>query len=179
MAQTLIDASTTISQVENTYWDLVAGVAQRRDSRGSAARSDRAAAEQRSSRAAAAPRRRSTPSNRRRKWRTSKPTCIRRCKTVSQLQNQLKSLVASNAGDPFGTRTSCHRLRCEQLPTASDLSTVVAEAQANRPEVRQALDKTARGRHRRRFCQESVAAAIRRSSAVSEQRICRHPCAGS
>ena len=89
----------------------------------------------------AAPRRPSMRSSRKRRFRTSKMRSFRRCRRVSQLQNQLKSLVAANAHDPIWEANLVPSTSVEQLPSAHDLATVVAAAQQNRPEVRQAEDR--------------------------------------
>ena len=139
-AQTLIDASTAISQVENTYWDFVAGwrnvVIQEEALR-------EAVAQQQSnvrlaSRGAAAPIDAVESETQVANFQTDVYLALQ---NVSQLQNQLKNLVAANAGDPVWDANLVPSTSVEQLPTANDLSTVVAEAQANRPEVRQALDR--------------------------------------
>jgi len=139
-AQTLIDASNTISQVENTYWDLLAAwrnvaiqeealreaIAQQQSNerlvkRGAAAAIDAVESETQVD--------------------NFQTDVFRALQTVSQLQNQLKSLVASHAGDPIWAANLVPSTSVEQLPSGSDLSTVVAEAKAKRPEVRQALDR--------------------------------------
>ncbi len=139
-AQTLIDASTAISQVENTYWDLVAGwrnvVIQEEALR-------EAIAQQQSnirlaSRGAAPPIEAIESETQVANFQTDVYLALQ---NVAQLQNQLKNLVAANAGDPVWGANLVPSTSVEQLPTANDLSTVVAEAQANRPEVRQALDR--------------------------------------
>ena len=177
-AQTLIDASNTISQVENTYWDLFAAW---RDVAIQEEALREAVAQQQSNvrlvnRGAAAPIDAVESETQVANFQTN---VFRALQTVSGLQNQLKSLVASHAGDPIWAANLVPSTSVEQLPTASDLATVVAEAKAKRPEVRQALDQAARGRRRRRLCKESIAAAGRRAGAVSEQRLRRHPDAGS
>jgi HAE1 family hydrophobic/amphiphilic exporter-1 len=139
-AQTLIDASTTISQVENTYWDLLAAW------RNVAIQEEalrEAIAQQQSnvrlvSRGAAAPIDAVESETQVANFQTD---VFRALQTVSALQNQLKSLVASHAGDRIWAANLVPSTSVEQLPTANDLSTVVAEAKANRPEVRQALDR--------------------------------------
>ena len=139
-AQTLIDASTTISQVENTYWDLLAAW------RNVAIQEEalrEAIAQQQSNlrlvrRGAAAPIDAVESETQVANFQTE---VFRALQTVSGLQNQLKSLIASHAGDPIWAANLVPSTSVEQLPSASDLSTVVAEAKAKRPEVRQALDR--------------------------------------
>jgi HAE1 family hydrophobic/amphiphilic exporter-1 len=139
-AQTLIDASSTISQVENTYWDLLAAW---RDVAIQEEALREAIAQQQSnvrlvSRGAAAPIDAVESETQVANFQTA---VFRALQTVSQLQNQLKSLVASHAGDPIWAANLVPSTSVEQLPSANELSTVVAEAKANRPEVRQALDR--------------------------------------
>jgi outer membrane protein TolC len=139
-AQTLIDASTTISQVENTYWDLLAAW---RDVAIQEEALREAIAQQQSnlrlvSRGAAAPIDAVESETQVANFQTN---VFQALQTVSGLQNQLKSLVTSHAGDPIWAANLVPSTSVEQLPSASDLSTVVAEAKAKRPEVRQALDR--------------------------------------
>jgi outer membrane protein TolC len=139
-AQTLIDASNTISQVEETYWDLVAAW------RNVAIQEEalrEAIAQQQSNvrlarRGAAAPIDAVESETQVANFQTDVFSALQ---SVSQLQNQLKGLVAANAADPVWNANLVPSTSVFQLPSAGDLSTVVAEARANRPEVRQALDK--------------------------------------
>jgi outer membrane protein TolC len=139
-AQSLIDASDTISQVESTYWELLAAW---RDVAIQEEALREAIAQQQSNvrlvnRGAAAPIDAVESETQVANFQTK---VFRALQTVSDLQNRLKSLVASHAGDPIWAANLVPSTSVEQLPSASDLSTVVAEAKANRPEVRQALDK--------------------------------------
>jgi outer membrane protein TolC len=139
-AQTLMDASTTISQVENTYWDLLAAW---RDVAIQEEALREAISQQQSNvrlvnRGAAAPIDAVQSETQVANYQTN---VFRALQTVSQLQNRLKSLVASHAGDPIWAANLVPSTSVEQLPSAGELSVVVAEAKANRPEVRQALDR--------------------------------------
>jgi len=139
-AQTLIDASNTISQVESTYWDLLAAwrdvaiqeealreaIAQQQSNERQVKRGAAAAIDAVESETQVA---------------NFQTNVFRALETVSRLQNQLKSLIASHADDPIWAANLVPSTSVEQLPSASDLSTVVAEAKANRPEVRQAQDR--------------------------------------
>ena len=139
-AQTLIDASNTISQVENTYWDLLS--AWRNVAIQEEALRESIAQQQSNlrlvKRGAAAPIDAVESETQVANFQTD---VFRALQTVSELQNQLKSLVASHAGDPIWSANLVPSTSVEQLPSAGDLSTVVAEAKAKRPEVRQALDR--------------------------------------
>ncbi len=139
-AQTLVDASTTISQVENTYWDLVA--AWRNVAIQEAALKE-AVAQQQSNlrlakRGAAAPidaiESQTQVSN-------FQDAVYAALQTVSQLQNRLKSLIASSARDPVWDANLVPSTSVQQLPRASQLADALALAQQLRPEVRQAEDK--------------------------------------
>jgi outer membrane protein TolC len=139
-AQTLIDASNTISQVESTYWDLLAAW---RDVAIQEEALREAIAQQQSNerlvkRGAAAPIDAVESETQVANFQTD---VFRALQTVSELQNQLKSLVTSHAADPIWAANLVPSTSVEQLPTSSDLATVVAEAKAKRPEVRQALDR--------------------------------------
>jgi outer membrane protein TolC len=139
-AQTLVDASTTISQVENAYWDLVAAwrnvaiqetalkeaVAQQQSNvrlarRGAAAPIDAVESQAQVS--------------------SFQDAVYAALQNVSQLQNRLKSLVASNAHDPVWNANLVPSTSVQQLPNANDLGGVIALARQNRPEVRQAEDQ--------------------------------------
>ncbi len=139
-AQTLIDASNTISQVENTYWNLVAAwrnVAIQEDAL------EEAIAQQESNvrlarRGAAAPIDAVQSETQVANFQTAVFSALQ---TVSQLQNQLKSLLAYNARDPIWDANLVPSTSVQELPAVADLSTIVAEAKENRPEERQALDR--------------------------------------
>jgi outer membrane protein TolC len=140
VAQTLIDASNTISEVETTYWSLVAAW---RDVAIQEAALGEAIAQQRSNvrlarRGAAAPidavESQTQVSN-------FQNAVFLALQTVSQLQNQLKSLVAANVQDPVWAANLVPSTSVEQLPSTHDLAAVVAAGQQNRPEVRQAEDR--------------------------------------
>jgi outer membrane protein TolC len=139
-AQALIDASSTIAQVETAYWNLVAAwrnVAIQED-----ALKD-AIAQQQSNvrlarRGALAPidavESQTQVSN-------FQDDVFSALQTVSQLQVQLKSLVVADPGDAIWTANLVPSTSVEQLPSAGDLALIVAEGRRNRPEVRQAEDK--------------------------------------
>ncbi len=139
-AQTLVDASTTISQVENTYWDLVA--AWRNVAIQEAALKE-AVAQQQSNirlarRGASAPIDAVESQTQVSNFQDAVYSALQ---TVSQLQNRLKSLIASNARDPLWDANLVPSTSVQQLPNASDLATVIEHAKRNRPEVQQAEDK--------------------------------------
>jgi HAE1 family hydrophobic/amphiphilic exporter-1 len=139
-AQTLVDASNTISQVETTYWALVAAwrnvaiqeealsqaIAQQQSNvrlarRGEAAPIDAVESQTQVS--------------------NFQNQVFLALETVSRLQNQLKSLVAADTRDPVWAANLVPSTSVQELPKAAELSTIVEVARQNRPEVRQALDK--------------------------------------
>ncbi|HZV76658.1 MAG TPA: TolC family protein [Candidatus Babeliales bacterium] len=139
-AQTLIDASNTISQVEDTYWTLVAAW---RDVAIQEEALREAVAQQQSNirlarRGAAAPIDAVESQTQVSNFQTSVFSAL---ETVSRLQNQLKSLVAASAADPVWDANLVPSTSVQELPAAHDLAAVIAVARQSRPEVRQAQDK--------------------------------------
>ncbi len=140
VTQTLVQASDTISQVETTYWSLVAAwrnVAIQEESL------RQAIAQQNSNvrlaaRGAAAPIDAVQSETQVENFRTS---VFQALQHVSELQNQLKSLVASSAADPIWNANLVPSTSVAQTPNAHDLAAVVAAGRQNRPEVRQAEDR--------------------------------------
>lgn len=139
-AQALIDASNTIAQVEDTYWQLVAAwrnvaiqeealreaIAQQHSNvrlarRGEAANVDAVESQT--------------------QVETFRDDVYSALQNVSELQNQLKSLVVTDAGDPIWRANLVPSTSVQQLPAPSDLDTIVAEGRQNRPEVVQARVK--------------------------------------
>lgn len=139
-AQALIDASTTISQVEDSYWNLVAAwrnVAIQEEAL------KEAILQQQSNvrlarRGAAAPVDAVESQTQVSNFQNNVYSALQ---TVSQLQIQLKSLVVADPGDAIWTANLVPSTSVQQLPTAGDLEQIIAEAQQNRPEIRQADDK--------------------------------------
>jgi len=140
IAQTLVDASSTISQVETTYWSLVAAwrnVAIQEEALKEAIDQQRSNVRLARSGAGApidAVESQTQVSN-------YQDNVYLALHEVSRLQNQLKNLVASNANDPIWRANLVPSTSVLELPSASDLENVVTKAKANRPEVRQAEDR--------------------------------------
>lgn len=139
-SQSLVDASNSISQVENAYWNLVA--AWRNVAIQEEALKD-AVAQQRSTvrlarRGAAAPIDATESAT---QVATFQDNVYSGLQTVAQLQNQLKGLLVTDPGDPIWTANLMPVSPVLQLPTSPSLQDIVASAMKNRPEVRQALDK--------------------------------------
>jgi outer membrane protein TolC len=141
-AQTLVDTSTALSNVENTYWSLVAAwrnVAIQEESL-----SEAIAQQQSNVRAArkgtAAPidviESQTQVSN-------FQDSVFSALQSVSQLQNQLKSLIVADAGDPIWQANLVPSTSVLSLPHSQDLNAIIALGNKNRPEVQLARDKTA------------------------------------
>ena len=139
-AQALIDASNTLSQVEDAYWNLVAAW------RNVAIQEEalrEAIAQQQSNvrlarRGAAAPIDAVESQTQVSNFQNDVYSALQ---TVSQLQVQLKSLVVADPGDPIWVANLVPSTSVQELPNPADLAQIVAEARQNRPEVRQAQDK--------------------------------------
>jgi outer membrane protein TolC len=139
-AQSLVEASNTISQVENAYWNLVS--AWRNVAIQEEALKD-AVAQQKSTvrlarRGAAAPIDATESSTQVAAFQDNVFSALQ---TVSELQNQLKGLVVTDAGDPIWMANLVPTSSASQLPLAPTLESIVGVALKNRPEVRQAVDK--------------------------------------
>jgi outer membrane protein TolC len=140
VAQTLVDASNTISQVEDAYWSLVAAwrdVAIQEEALG------QAIAQQQSNvrlaaRGEAAPIDAVESQTQVSNFEDGVFSALER---VSQLQNQLKNLVTADSSDPIWNANLVPSTSVQALPSAGDLATVVAAGRENRPEVRQAEDR--------------------------------------
>jgi outer membrane protein TolC len=139
-AQTLVDASNTISEVEDTYWNLVAAwrnVAIQEEAL-------REAILQQQSNVRLAKRGAAAPIDAvesETQVATFQDDVFSALENVSQLQNQLKSLVVTDAADPIWRANLVPSSTVQQLPNAGDLETIIAQGEQNRPEVRQAEDK--------------------------------------
>jgi outer membrane protein TolC len=139
-AQALVDASNTISQVEDAYWNLVAAwrsVAIEEEAL------KEAVAQQQSNvrlarRGAAAP---IDVVESQTQVSTFQDNVFSALQTVSELQTQLKSLIVTDSNDPVWRANLVPSSPALQLPSAGDLDTIVALAQRYRPEVRQAQDQ--------------------------------------
>jgi outer membrane protein TolC len=139
-AQTLVDSSNTISQVEDAYWNLVAAwrnVAIQEEAL------KQAITQQQSNvrlakRGAAAP---IDAVESETQVATFQDDVFSALQNVSLLQNQLKGLIVADPADPIWSANLMPSSSVLQLPSAGDLKTIVAEGLQNRPEVRQAEDK--------------------------------------
>jgi outer membrane protein TolC len=138
----LTDASNTISQVEDAYWSLVAAwrnVAIQEDALKDAI-SQQQSNVRLASKGAAAPIDAVESSTQVSNFQDNVFSALQ---NVSELQNTLKSLVVTDPGDPIWRANLVPTSSVLQLPNVPGLDEIVAEGMKNRPEVRQALAKTA------------------------------------
>ncbi|MGB8909872.1 MAG: TolC family protein [Candidatus Cybelea sp.] len=151
-AQALVDASSTISQVENAYWNLVAAwrnVAIQEEAL------NEAILQQRSNvrlarRGASAPVDAVESQTQVSNFQNNVYSALQ---TVSQVQVQLKSLVVGDPADPIWTANLVPSTSVLELPSVYDLATIVSQAKQSRPEVRQAEDKRLAAEIDRTFAQ--------------------------
>lgn len=139
-AQALVDASNTIAQVEDSYWNLVAAwraVAIQEDALREAALQQRSVIRLATRGVAPA----SGAVEAARQVANFQAGVYTALQTVAQLQIQLKSLIVADPKDPIWQANLVPSSPAQQLPAAGDLAAVVALAQINRPEVRQATDQ--------------------------------------
>jgi outer membrane protein TolC len=139
-AQALVDASTTIAQVEDAYWDLVAAwrnVAIQEDALNQAVLQQQSVVRL-AKRGAVA---RITVIESETQVANFQASVFSALQTVSELQTQLKSLIVADARDPLWSANLVPSSPVQQLPTAGDLAEIVALAEQQRPEVRQVVDE--------------------------------------
>jgi outer membrane protein TolC len=139
-AQALIDASNSISQVEDAYWNLVAAwrnVAIQEEALKEAVTQQQSNVRL-AKRGAAAPIDAVESSTQVSNFQDQVFSALQ---NVSELQNQLKGLVVTDPSDPIWMANLVPTSPVQQLPSPADLNTLVAVADQNRPEVRQARDK--------------------------------------
>ncbi len=135
-AQTYVTASSTIAAVSNTYWDLVAAwrnVAIQEDAL------HQAILQQQSNvrlakRGAAAPIDAVESST---QVATYQDAVYSALQNVSSLQNELKSLVVDDPADPIWQANLVPTSSVRNVPNVPPLATMLTNAMANRPELRQ------------------------------------------
>lgn len=138
--QALVDASNTISQVEDTYWSLVA--AWRNVAIQEEALKD-AVTQQQSTvrlarRGAAAPIDTTEAAT---QVATFQDNVFSALQSVSELQNGLKGMLVTDPGNPIWMANLVPTSAIAEVPSAPTLQEIVSEAIRNRPEIRQAMDK--------------------------------------
>lgn len=138
--QALVDASNVISQVEDSYWELVAAwrnVAIQEDALEEAIKQQRSTvrlAQRGAAPAIEAVETQTQVSN-------FQDNLFSALRTVAELQNQLKSLVVTDPKDPIWSANLVPSSPVAQLPSAGDLAAIVSLAQSHRPEMRLAQDQ--------------------------------------
>lgn len=139
-AQALVDSSTTIAQVEDAYWDLVAAwrnVAIQEDALKQAVEQQRSTVRL-ATRGVAPPIIAVESETQAANFQSQVFSALQR---VSELQNQLKSLIVADPDDPIWRANLVPSSPVQQLPNAGDLAAIVKLAQQQRPEVRQVIDQ--------------------------------------
>ncbi len=135
-AQTLVNVSSTLSQVEDTYWNLVSAwrnVAIQEDAL-------RHAVAQQQSNVRLAKAGRAAPID---AVESSSQVAVYQdnvfsaLSTVSQLQNELKALIVDDPADPIWRANLMPTTAVLQLPRAPSLDELLANAMKNRPEIAQ------------------------------------------
>jgi outer membrane protein TolC len=139
-AQALVDASNTLAQVEDAYWNLVAAwrnVAIAEEALKEAVELQQSTARL-AQRGVAPPIVAVESETQVANFQTQVFAALQ---NVSLVQNQLKSLVVADPNDPIWLANLVPSSPVQQLPTPADLASIVAQAQRSRPEVRQAEDQ--------------------------------------
>ncbi|HTX58013.1 MAG TPA: TolC family protein [Candidatus Acidoferrales bacterium] len=138
-ASTLASVSTTLATVEDAYWNLVAAwrnVAIQEDALHTSVLQQQSNVRQ-AKRGYAAPIDAVESSTEVAYYQQQVFAALQ---NVSALQNQLKSLIVTDPGDPIWSANLVPTSPVLQLPASPSLDSVLAAAMQNRPEVRQALD---------------------------------------
>ncbi len=136
-AQTLASVSNTLSGVENAYWDLVAGwrnVAIQEDAL-------RSAISQQHSNVRSARQGQAAPIDAvqsETQVSTYQNNVFSALQNVAALQNQLKSLILDDPGDPIWRANLMPTTSVEQSPTEPSLDQMLTTAMQHRPELAQA-----------------------------------------
>ncbi len=139
-AQALVDASSTLAQVEDAYWDLVAAwrsVAIQEEALNQAVQQEQDVVRL-AQRGAAPP---VTVTESQTQVANFQAQVFSALESVSRLQNQLKGLIVASADDPMWSANLVPSSPVQELPSSKELAAIVAEAQQRRPEVRQVNDQ--------------------------------------
>jgi HAE1 family hydrophobic/amphiphilic exporter-1 len=139
-AQALVDTSNVLTQVEDSYWDLVAAwrnVAIQEDALGEAVAQQQSNARL-ARQGAAAPIDVVESQTQVSRFQDNVFSALR---TVAELQNELKGLIVADPTDPIWGANLVPSSPAQQLPSAGDLDAIVEQAQQNRPEMRIAQDE--------------------------------------
>ncbi|HEV3091137.1 MAG TPA: TolC family protein [Candidatus Cybelea sp.] len=134
-AQALVDVSSTLEQVEDSYWDLVASwrnVAIAEDALKEAIAQQRTVV--RLAKQGAAPP--VTAVEVQTQVSNFQSDVFSALQEVAEIQNQLKSQLVTGSQDPIWGANLVPSSPVQELPSPGDLAQIVAQAQTNRPEVR-------------------------------------------
>jgi len=135
-AQSLVDASNTIAQVEDAYWDLVAGwrnVAIQEEALKEAVRQQQSNVRM-AKRGAAAPIDAVESQTQVSNFQNGVFSALQ---TVSELQNELKGLVVTDSQDPIWNANLVPTSPVQEVAMPPDVEAIVASADRDRPEVAQ------------------------------------------
>lgn len=139
-AQALVDTSSTLAQVEDAYWDLVAAwrnVAIQEEALKEAIEQQRLAVRT-AARGAVAPITAVEAQTQVANFQSQLYTALQ---SVAQLQTQLKNLIVAQPSDPIWSANLVPSAPVQELPNAGDLAAILALAERTRPEVRQVGDQ--------------------------------------
>ena len=139
-AQTLVDASNTLAQVEDTYWDLVAAwrnVAIQEEALHQAEAQEHSVVRLATRGAAPAV----TAVEAQTQVANFQSQVFAALEDVAKLQNQLKSLIVADPGDQIWKANLVPSSPVRELPSIGELRDVVAQARQLRPEMRQVFDQ--------------------------------------
>ncbi len=166
----LVNASDTISQVSNAYWNLVAAwrnVAIQEEALKDAVKQQHSIVRL-AKRGATAPIDATEAAT---QVATFQDSVYSALQTVAELQNQLKSLIVTDAGDKIWEANLLPTSQVEQLPGAPTLQTVVQTAVQNRPEIQQSLDRYKQADIDFKFAKNQALPQADAAVTVSKQRI--------
>jgi HAE1 family hydrophobic/amphiphilic exporter-1 len=139
-AQTLVDTSNLINEVEDAYWDLVAAwrnVAIQEEALREAVLQEQSVI--RLARRGAAPPIEATEVQT--QVANFQDAVFTGLRTVAEAQNHLKSLILADPKDQIWYANLVPSSPVQQLPSAGDLSQIIARGVQNRPEMRSAQDR--------------------------------------
>jgi HAE1 family hydrophobic/amphiphilic exporter-1 len=139
-AQALVDTSNTLAQVEDAYWDLVAGwrnVAIQEEALNEAAEQQRLAVRT-ATRGAVAP---ITAVEAQTQVANFQSQLYAALQNVAHLQTQLKNLIVTDPADPIWTANLVPSSPVQELPSTGGLAAILDLAERTRPEVRQVVDQ--------------------------------------
>jgi HAE1 family hydrophobic/amphiphilic exporter-1 len=139
-AETLVDTSNLINEVQDAYWDLVAAwrdVAIQNEALHEAILQEQSVIRL-ARRGAAAPVQATEVHT---QVANFQDALFARLRDVSEAQNHLKGLIVANPKDQIWSANLVPSSPAQQLPSAGELSQIIALGEQNRPEMRAAQDR--------------------------------------